>query len=94
MEHAETPEFIGKCIVGLAEDKKKLNKSGNIFITADLAREYNLKDIDGLSPANMRSVRSTLEFFGWLSLAKFVPAFIKVPKAALHFGSYKFRGFL
>lgn len=38
----------------------------------------------------MRSVRSTLEFFGWTGLAKLIPSFIKLPKQALHFGSYKF----
>jgi hypothetical protein len=46
--------------------------------------------ITGVTPANIRSVRSALEFFGWLRLAQFVPAFVKVPKPFLHFGSYKF----
>lgn len=41
-------------------------------------------------PANMRSVRSALEFFGYPQIAKFVPTFIKIPKMALHFATYKF----
>uniref|UniRef100_A0A915DW21 Dehydrogenase/reductase SDR family member 1 n=1 Tax=Ditylenchus dipsaci TaxID=166011 RepID=A0A915DW21_9BILA len=59
---AETPEFVGKSVVGLACDKNKLKKSGRIWITADLASEYKFRDVNGLVPANMRSVKSTLLF--------------------------------
>lgn len=44
----------------------------------------------GVVPANMRSIRAALQFYGWIRLAKLVPAFIKAPKFGLHFASYKF----
>lgn len=45
---AETPEFVGKSIVALANDKRKLKKTGKILITADLAREYKFRDVNGV----------------------------------------------
>ncbi|KAL3090890.1 hypothetical protein niasHS_007265 [Heterodera schachtii] len=90
LKGAETPEFVGKAIVGLATDRKRMAKSGKIHLTGDLAREYGFTDQNGVVPTNLRSVRSALQFFGWLRLAKFVPAFIKSPKVFLHFASYKF----
>ena len=89
-ETAETPEFIGKAVVHLATDKNISRKSGKVLLTTDLASEYKFVDSNGQMPANMRSVRSTLQFFGWTGLAEWFPAFIKIPKQALHFGSYKF----
>lgn len=90
MRSAETPEFVGKAVVALCGDKNKIKKSGKIQITADLAREYGFSDVGGVVPANMRSIRSALEFFGWLHIAKLVPSFIRLPKPFLHFASYKF----
>ncbi|TMS33734.1 hypothetical protein L596_001438 [Steinernema carpocapsae] len=86
----ETPEFAGRAVVALASDRYVNKKSGRILITADLANEYGFKDIDGSKPMNMRNVNGALEFFGWPTLAGYVPDFVKVPLWALHFGSYKF----
>ena len=44
----------------------------------------------GVVPANMRSIRSALEFFFFFHIAKLVPSFIRLPKPFLHFASYKF----
>uniref|UniRef100_A0A1I8A0G7 Dehydrogenase/reductase SDR family member 1 n=1 Tax=Steinernema glaseri TaxID=37863 RepID=A0A1I8A0G7_9BILA len=86
----ETPEFVGRAVVALANDRNAIKKTGRILITSDLASEYGFTDIDGSTPMNMRNVNATLEFFGWPTLASYVPDFVKVPMWALHFGSYKF----
>jgi dehydrogenase/reductase SDR family protein 1 len=44
---SETTEFAGKSIVALAADPNRIQKSGKIHITADLAAEYGFKDING-----------------------------------------------
>jgi len=90
MKGAETPEFVGKAVVALSTDKNKHRKTGKILMTADLANEYRFSDITGLMPANTRSIRSVMGYFGWLRMAKLVPSFIKIPKLMMHFGSYKF----
>uniref|UniRef100_A0A914GYJ6 Uncharacterized protein n=1 Tax=Globodera rostochiensis TaxID=31243 RepID=A0A914GYJ6_GLORO len=90
LQNAESPDFVGKAVVGLAKDPKILQKSGRIQLTGDLAKEYGFTDQNGVVPTNIRSIRSALQFFGWLRLAKLVPAFIKTPKFGLHFASYKF----
>ncbi|VDK57314.1 unnamed protein product [Anisakis simplex] len=90
LENGETPEFAGRAVVGLASDSNVLKKSGRIQLTGDLSREYGFVDIDGRSPANMRSVNAALDFFGWSNTAKLVPSCFKVPSWALHLSSYKF----
>jgi NAD(P)-dependent dehydrogenase (short-subunit alcohol dehydrogenase family) len=44
---AESAEFPGRAIAALATDPKVLSKSGGVYITPDLAREYGFTDIDG-----------------------------------------------
>ncbi len=55
MEAGETPEFVGRAVVGLATDRRIMKKSGRIHITADLAREYRFKDLNGQVVLAMRS---------------------------------------
>jgi len=44
---AESPEFPGRAIAALAADENVLAKSGGVFITPALAREYGFTDVDG-----------------------------------------------
>lgn len=44
---AESAEFPGRAIAALATDPNVLSKSGGVYITPDLAREYGFSDIDG-----------------------------------------------
>lgn len=44
---AESAEFPGRAITALAADKNVLDKSGKVFVTPVLAREYGFTDIDG-----------------------------------------------
>jgi NAD(P)-dependent dehydrogenase (short-subunit alcohol dehydrogenase family) len=44
---AESAEFPGRAITALAADENVLEKSGKVFVTPSLAREYGFTDIDG-----------------------------------------------
>jgi NAD(P)-dependent dehydrogenase (short-subunit alcohol dehydrogenase family) len=44
---AESAEFPGRAIAALASDPDVLAKSGGVYITPTLAREYGFTDIDG-----------------------------------------------
>jgi NAD(P)-dependent dehydrogenase (short-subunit alcohol dehydrogenase family) len=48
----ESPEFPGRAIAALAADPNVLERSGRVFTTPELAREYGFTDVDGsqLSP--------------------------------------------
>ena len=55
---AETPEFTGRVIDALASDKALMEKSGKVWIGAELAAEYGLVDTNGQLPPSHRA------FFG------------------------------
>jgi NAD(P)-dependent dehydrogenase (short-subunit alcohol dehydrogenase family) len=44
---AESPEFPGRGIAALAADPNVLAKSGGVYTTPQLAREYGFTDVDG-----------------------------------------------
>jgi NAD(P)-dependent dehydrogenase (short-subunit alcohol dehydrogenase family) len=44
---AESAEFPGRAIAALAADAHVLTKSGRVFTTPELAREYGFTDLDG-----------------------------------------------
>ena len=44
---AESPEFAGRAIAALAADPHVLQRSGGVFTTPALAREYAFTDVDG-----------------------------------------------
>jgi NAD(P)-dependent dehydrogenase (short-subunit alcohol dehydrogenase family) len=48
--HSETPFFVGRAIVALAADPRQLEKSGGLYSSWGLAREYGFTDIDGSRP--------------------------------------------
>ncbi len=43
----ESPEFPGRAIAALASDPHVLEKSGGVYTTPELAREYGFTDVDG-----------------------------------------------
>ena len=47
---SETPFFIGRGIAALAADPKVMSKSGRVFNSLELAREYGFTDADGRVP--------------------------------------------
>ena len=47
---SESPRYIGRAVVALATDPKAKSKTGRVFSTWELAREYRFTDIDGTRP--------------------------------------------
>jgi NAD(P)-dependent dehydrogenase (short-subunit alcohol dehydrogenase family) len=43
----ESAEFPGRAVVALAADDDVLSKSGGVFVTPELSREYGFTDVDG-----------------------------------------------
>jgi NAD(P)-dependent dehydrogenase (short-subunit alcohol dehydrogenase family) len=50
-------EFPGRVIAALAADVNIMERSGGTFITAELAQQYGVTDIDGRTPPSLRDQR-------------------------------------
>ena len=85
----ETVEFPGLCVRHLMEDSKIACKSGRIFNTVDLAKEFGFVDVDGKMPVDLLSVRNVLLFYGY-RIGAWIPKWIKVPKICFTIWQHKF----
>jgi NAD(P)-dependent dehydrogenase (short-subunit alcohol dehydrogenase family) len=47
---SESPRFVGRAVVALAADPRVTKKSGRVFSSWALAREYGFTDLDGTQP--------------------------------------------
>lgn len=47
---SESPRYVGRAVVALAADPHAKKKSGRVFSSWTLAREYKLTDLDGTRP--------------------------------------------
>jgi NAD(P)-dependent dehydrogenase (short-subunit alcohol dehydrogenase family) len=47
---SESPRYIGRAVVALAADPKAKDKTGRVFSSWGLAREYGFTDLDGTRP--------------------------------------------
>lgn len=54
-EIAESPEFTGHLLAALYRDPKRMEKSGQVIIGAELAQEYGIKD-EGRQPPSHREM--------------------------------------
>ncbi|MEX5631537.1 SDR family NAD(P)-dependent oxidoreductase [Parafrankia sp. FMc2] len=54
-----SPEFPGRVIAALAVDPDVMARSGGTFITAELATEYGIRDIDGKVIPSVRAQRGS-----------------------------------
>ncbi len=52
-----SPEFPGRVIAALAADPQVMRRSGGTFITAELAGEYGVTDVDGKVIPSLRAER-------------------------------------
>ncbi|XP_045864657.1 dehydrogenase/reductase SDR family member 1 isoform X2 [Meles meles] len=87
----ETTEMSGKCVVALATDPNILSLSGKVLPSCDLARRYNLQDVDGRPVQDYLSLRSVLSHgssLGWL--ASYLPGFLRMPKWIMTLYASKF----
>ena len=48
--HSETPFFVGRAIAALACDPAVMEKSGGVYASWTLAKEYGFTDLDGSRP--------------------------------------------
>jgi NAD(P)-dependent dehydrogenase (short-subunit alcohol dehydrogenase family) len=48
--NSETPFFVGRAVAALAADPRALQKSGGLYTSIALAREYGFTDVDGALP--------------------------------------------
>ncbi len=48
--YSETPRYIGRAVASLAADPHKLNRSGTVTSTWELAKAYGFVDTDGSQP--------------------------------------------
>lgn len=55
-EIAETPEFTGHIITALYNDPRLMEKSGQVLIGAETAREYGVTDKGGVQPPSHRDM--------------------------------------
>lgn len=54
-----SPEFAGRVIAALASDPDIMKRSGATYITAELALDYGVTDIDGKVPPSLRAQRGS-----------------------------------
>jgi len=54
-----SPEFAGRVIAALANDPTIMNRSGGVYIAAELAHDYGVTDIDGKVPPSLRAQRGS-----------------------------------
>ncbi|HMD48918.1 MAG TPA: SDR family NAD(P)-dependent oxidoreductase [Bryobacteraceae bacterium] len=50
LSNSESPEFQGRVIAALARDPAILDRSGQVLVSAAVAKEFGITDIDGKSP--------------------------------------------
>ena len=60
----ESPEFTGRVIDALARDPGLMDKSGKVWIGAELARDYGLIDINGRLPPSHRALFGDTTTYG------------------------------
>ncbi len=51
----QSPEFIGRVIDALHRDPKRMERSGQVLIVAELAEELGIREADGRQPKSNRS---------------------------------------
>jgi NAD(P)-dependent dehydrogenase (short-subunit alcohol dehydrogenase family) len=50
LSNSESPQFVGRVVAALATDSNIMQRSGQVLITAAVAREFGFSDIDGKQP--------------------------------------------
>jgi dehydrogenase/reductase SDR family protein 1 len=50
----ESPTFSGRAVAALANDPKRIEKTGQALVVAELALAYGFTDVDGSQPASLR----------------------------------------
>jgi NAD(P)-dependent dehydrogenase (short-subunit alcohol dehydrogenase family) len=54
LSNSESPEFLGRAVVALADDPQILDRTGRCLVAAELGEEYGFTDVDGRRPVSVR----------------------------------------
>jgi NAD(P)-dependent dehydrogenase (short-subunit alcohol dehydrogenase family) len=54
LSNSESPELAGRAVAALASDPDVMQRSGEVLVVAELAREYGFTDVDGAQPESLR----------------------------------------
>lgn len=92
-EGGESPEFSGKVVVTLAQDKNIMKLTGRVIVAAEYAQAHGIRDIDNRVILSFRQVKflasrylpDNLKF-----ISNFVPSFVKIPQFVLDIIGSKF----
>jgi NAD(P)-dependent dehydrogenase (short-subunit alcohol dehydrogenase family) len=71
---SETPFYVGRAVAALAADPDVMSKTGRVFSSWALAREYGFKDMDGRQP-NWDEYMTSIHFPNYERLKKCDAAF-------------------
>jgi dehydrogenase/reductase SDR family member 1 len=55
LDVSESPELTGRAVAALAADPKVMERSGKVWVVAELAKEYGFTDVDGTRPPSLRA---------------------------------------
>ncbi|KAH3696158.1 dehydrogenase/reductase SDR family member 1-like [Dreissena polymorpha] len=91
-KYGESIEYVGRCVVHLANDPNIMSKSGKIHITGDLGDYYGFLDDAGHKPINIRRINCLVKHFtpSWVSwLSYLIPDFVKIPSWLMSFAGHK-----
>jgi dehydrogenase/reductase SDR family member 1 len=55
LSNSESSEFVGRAVAALATDPDVLDRTGDVLVVAELAREYGFTDVDGAQPESLRA---------------------------------------
>lgn len=62
---SESTHYVGRVISALAADPLMMQKTGRVFTSVDLGREYDVDDIDGRRPDVWKFIREKMPQFVW-----------------------------
>jgi NAD(P)-dependent dehydrogenase (short-subunit alcohol dehydrogenase family) len=54
LSNSESPQFVGRAVIALANDPNLMQKTGRVLVAAELAAEYGFTDIDGKQPQPLK----------------------------------------
>ncbi|KAF7233055.1 hypothetical protein EG68_11317 [Paragonimus skrjabini miyazakii] len=80
---SESTELTGRAVAALlAESPDQLMaRSGQIVLVSDVAAAYGIREPDGTTPPNLRSIQLLMRLTNHTTLARFIPGFIRLPKS-------------
>ncbi|KRZ11798.1 Alpha-1,3/1,6-mannosyltransferase ALG2 [Trichinella zimbabwensis] len=89
--NGESTEYVGKAVVHLAADKDVIKRTGRVYFTADIGREYGFVDVNNRSINSIRSLKHMLSMSNYRKMAWAVPAWIRIPGWLMTAGEESFK---